>query len=115
MKALKKLKTKDKTIRNLVIADCLEYKQDAIEHLKDVAYHGCQSGVVSNLIYYTDTNKFYNKYQDEIHELIASSIDEGLLDDRTLSKAFTDNNFTNWATWFAYEVNAQNILNELEA
>ena len=32
----------------------------------DVLYHGCQSGVVGFLIYYSDTVKFYEKYKTEI-------------------------------------------------
>ena len=34
--------------------------------LKEIADHGCQSGVCSQHIYYGDTIKFYDTYEDEI-------------------------------------------------
>ena len=36
------------------------------EELKDIANHGCQSGVCSQHIYYGDTIQFYDTYEDEI-------------------------------------------------
>lgn len=36
----------------------------------DVLEHGCQSGVVTSLIYYDDTTKFYDNYRDEINALL---------------------------------------------
>ena len=41
----------------------------------DVLYHGCQSGVVGFLIWYSDTVAFYKKYQDEISELLQYYMD----------------------------------------
>ena len=37
-----------------------------IEELKEIADHGCQSGVCSQHIYYGDTVKFYETYETEI-------------------------------------------------
>jgi len=36
----------------------------------DVLKHGCQSGVVSSLIYYDDTTKFYDEHKEEINALL---------------------------------------------
>ena len=36
------------------------------EQLKEIANHGCQSGVCSQHIYYGDTVKFYDTYETEI-------------------------------------------------
>ena len=36
----------------------------------DVLYHGCQSGIVGELIYYSDTVRFYKQYRSEINELL---------------------------------------------
>ena len=36
----------------------------------DVLYHGCQSGMVGFLIWYSDTTAFYKKYKEEINELL---------------------------------------------
>ncbi len=36
------------------------------EELKEIAYHGCESGVCFKHIYYGDTIKFYEKYEEEL-------------------------------------------------
>ena len=36
----------------------------------DVLYHGCQSGMVGFLIWYSDTTAFYKKYIEEINTLL---------------------------------------------
>ncbi len=36
----------------------------------DVLEYGCQSGIVSSLIYYDDTTKFYDKHKEEINMLL---------------------------------------------
>ena len=42
----------------------------SLEDLKEIADHGCQSGVCSQHIYYGDTLEFYDNYEDEIVEYI---------------------------------------------
>ena len=37
-----------------------------IEELKEIANHGCQSGVCTQHIYYGHTVQFYETYEDEI-------------------------------------------------
>ena len=37
-----------------------------LEDLKEIANHGCQSGVCSQHIYYGDTVKFYDTYETEV-------------------------------------------------
>jgi hypothetical protein len=44
-----------------------------LEDFKEIANHGCQSGVCSQHIYYGDTIKFYEKYEDEIVDYIESN------------------------------------------
>ena len=46
-------------------------KEEYTSALDDLLEHGCQSGMVSELIYYSDTVKFYNKHQVEIDALLA--------------------------------------------
>lgn len=36
----------------------------------DVLHYGCQSGIVGELIYYSDTVRFYKQYRQEINELL---------------------------------------------
>ena len=44
-----------------------------LEDFKEIASHGCQSGVCSQHIYYGDTISFYEKYEDEIIDYIESN------------------------------------------
>ena len=40
----------------------------------DVLHHGCQSGVVTELIYYSDTVRFYKQYRQKINDLLYDTI-----------------------------------------
>ena len=44
----------------------------SLEELKEIADYGCSSGVCHEHIYYGDTNKFFETYEDEIVEYIES-------------------------------------------
>jgi len=58
------------TILKLVANEALDRDESDLENwFMDLFTHGCQSGMVSFLIYYTDTNNFFDKYYDEIMEL----------------------------------------------
>jgi hypothetical protein len=39
------------------------------DELKDVATYGCQGGV-SGFIYYSETSKFFDEYEDEIYDYL---------------------------------------------
>ena len=45
-----------------------DYIRDAyeLEDLKEIANHGCESGVCSKHIYYGDTVRFYETFEDNI-------------------------------------------------
>ena len=42
--------------------------------IKDVADHGCSGGTISELIYYEDCNKFYDKHHEEIWDEVTELI-----------------------------------------
>mgnify|MGYP001392508540 CR=1 FL=1 len=44
-----------------------------LEDFEEIVNHGCQSGVCSQHVYYADTIKFFDKYEDEIIEYIADT------------------------------------------
>ena len=74
------------------------------ETLKEIASHGCQSGVCSQHIYYGDTVKFYEKYEDEIIEYITDAYDTDFL-----VKLFKDadanlTSYKNSVTWCFIEM-----------
>ena len=43
---------------------------------KDVLHYGSQSGIVGELIYYTDTVRFYKQYREEINDLLYEIMNE---------------------------------------
>ena len=44
-----------------------------LEDFKEIADHGCQSGVCHKHIYYADTIKFFDNHEDEIVEYISDN------------------------------------------
>ena len=58
-----------KRVCNYIIDRWSDYS-DKKNIFTDVLYHGCQSGIVGELIYYTDTVRFYKQYRNEINELL---------------------------------------------
>lgn len=76
--------------------------------VEEIVTYGCATGVVPALITYDDTDKFFDNHADEIFELIEDAKAEGLID---------MNNFTlskNNLAWFAFELIAQEIYQEME-
>ena len=62
-----------KHVWNYVIDQWRNYS-DKTNIFKDVLEHGCVSGIVSELIYYSDTLAFYKKYRDEINDLLSETM-----------------------------------------
>src|SRR5699024_8269138 len=64
---------KDETVKDSVKYEVIEWVESRMEDynkiediFNDLFSGGCQSGLVTNLIYYDDTLNFYNKYEHEI-------------------------------------------------
>ena len=83
------LKTKEESANELKngneLNDCvLDYYIDRkysnpdelIRDMEDLQRYGCVSGMITDLIYYDDTNKFYDNYKDDINELLSNLLDE---------------------------------------
>ena len=81
-----------------------------LEDFKEIADHGCQSGVCSQHIYYGDTIQFFDNYEDEImDELVLNYGTEFLI------KLFKDadavlSNYKNYATWAFIELVAMEAV-----
>ena len=76
--------------------------------VKEMVTYGCQSGIVSALITYKDTEAFFDRHVDEIFELVEDAKYMDLIDikDFELSR--------NNLAWFAFETIAQEIYQEME-
>ena len=57
--------------------DDVNNDEDLKLYVEDLLSYGCRSGMVGHLIYYNDSEKFYEKYKNEInnllHELLEST------------------------------------------
>lgn len=47
------------------------YPGEEKQCLEDLQKHGCVSGMINSLCYYTDTVKFYEENRDEINNMLA--------------------------------------------
>ena len=43
---------------------------DLLRSMEDLQQYGCVSGMIGELIYYDDTEKFFDEYKEEINEMI---------------------------------------------
>ena len=122
---LKKLKSETTNeLEKYVLDDIIEYGQIEPElenYLKDVLNHGCQSGICSGLIYYKDTNNFYDKFEGEIWDIVNNISEEmeestfQMIDGLNGSKNVGSNEqFKNLLAWFAYEETCRKIADKLE-
>ena len=89
--------------------------------ISDVATHGCSGGTISELIYYDDTVKFYNKHEAEIwDELNNTAEDLGetipfmISNFRGCKNVDSAETFKNLLSWWVCEVIAQRIMDERE-
>ena len=70
-----------------------------MDELKDIADHGCGSGVCSQHIYYADTIEFFNKYSDEISDCLADNYGTEFLTDLFDKNLGRLDFYKNDATW----------------
>lgn len=100
-----------------------DYEDGAKGFLKDLAYGGCQSGMVGSLIYYHDTLKFYKRNKGEINSLLREMLDETgvkspseLFGDKWDSEDIFAEEQTNQnlLAWFGFEETANRLANRNE-
>lgn len=84
-----------------------QYMMDtySIEELGEIAEHGCESGCATTLIYYHDTNRIYDQYAEELHEMIAEWQDDfGIAPEYIMQHIGNLVQFKNAVVWFCAEV-----------
>lgn len=110
---LKKIKREsDSDLEKAVIDEWLDNIDDKEDSsikvwVEDLLQYGCQSGMVRGLIYYVDTNAFYDKHYDEIEELreeLESDFGEPLK---------VKGDLKNWFAWLAFEETARKIADKI--
>ncbi len=95
------------TIKEFVCKEAIQ-EDEPIAFFQDLMTHGCVSGMVTSLIYYVDTHKFYDNFYDEIEELRTEYLSESGEPIRV------DGDWKNTMAWFAFEEVARTIANELD-
>ena len=106
-----------KRVCNYVIGRWGDYN-DKKYIFTDVLRNGCCSGVVSELIYYYDTVRFYKQYRQEINEMLYNIMNEtGLYAPSELfgdkwdkEDPLAQDDFNqNLLAWFGFEETLRNI------
>ncbi len=95
--------------------------QYEVEELKDIVEHGCISGCASGMIYYFETEEFYNKFKDEIwHMIYDLADDQGITSIELIASlngskdVGSDHQFKNLLAWLAVEECARQLIDTEE-
>lgn len=94
-----------------------ESSDELLKSMEDLQQCGCISGMINELIYYDDTTKFFDKYKEEINELLSNLIDgTGLSMQELFGDKFdnddpliVDYNNKNLLAWFGFEETVNNL------
>ena len=105
---LLEMEKESKGLKLFVVNDLLNFDNDEEikDYISDVLQYGCQSGIVTSLIYTKDTRDFDKTYFDECLEILDNVIQE-------IGKpAFTID--SNSIAWLGYEETLKNLVMELD-
>ena len=86
-----------------ITIDELDGYSKAEDYFNDLMRMGCQSGMISELIYYRDTHKFYDEHYEDI---------EGMREDYQDETGVTlepKGDLKNWFAWFAFEETSREL------
>ena len=96
-------------LKSAVVDIALNHIDDydnGVDYFKEILTYGCASGIVTELIYYYQTEEFFNKYADEIFDLYNDLVEEFGQIDMELNK--------NNLSWLAFEETLRNIAYDLD-
>lgn len=106
-----RLENESNQLVKYVIEDVLSQNESDMEnYMQDVQRHGCMSGMVSSLIYYDDTHKFFDDYYNEIEDLRIEMLEQGI----DFLEYIGENDLKNHMAWMAYEETMRKVADELE-
>ena len=95
------------TIRACVAKEALsEGKEYIVNFFSDLAHWGCVSGMVSSLVWYSDTHRFFDTYYDEIMGIVEDLADQGI------KIECTGGDLKNKLAWLAFEEEAWKMAND---
>lgn len=92
------------TIIKIVANEALDRDEsEVVSWFEDLVQHGCQCGMVSSMIYYYDTEAFFDKYYQEIMKL-KEEYEEMIGQPMNIPYQLK-----NHLAWFAYEFVARQL------
>ena len=101
------------------IKECLvEYEKQELGLISDIAKHGC-SGGVAGITYYSETTSFHDQHGTEIWAMVSDAADaagiaNGLMLYNICKNPDSLEILKNDLVWWAVEVAAQDLLENLE-
>ena len=106
IESLKNIKEESSLISEVIdiILDQIEEYEDPQNYFETVLKYGCVSGVVPALMYYKDTEEFFDRHVDEILDLLNELKEYG-----EIPFELNRNNLA----WFAFEETLNRIYNDL--
>ena len=84
----------------------------SIEDLKEIADHGCQSGVCSQHIYYGDTVQFYETFETNILDELTLNYGTEFLVDLFKDATADLTIYKNHVTWAFIEMAAMDVVED---
>ena len=81
-----------------------------LEELQEIVNHGCQSGVCSQHIYYADTIKFFDTYEEEIVDYLDTNYGQDGLVELFKSANCSLDMYKNNVTWAYIELIASQVV-----
>lgn len=78
-----------------IALDNIDDYENPIDYFTDIMEHGCISGIVTELIYYYQTEKFFDRHVDEILEIYNTILEQGIELDIEINR--------NNLSWLAFE------------
>ncbi|MCT7596127.1 DUF7222 domain-containing protein [Aliarcobacter butzleri] len=111
----------EKEVKKIILNNV---NKDYIESFfNDLLQYGCVSGMVSELVYYSDTLKFFKKHKEDINDLLKETLANhgrnanpaDIFGEKFDSEDVLclDTNNQNLLTWFAFEETSRIIANNL--
>jgi len=95
----------DTIIRSKVVTDALDGYDHPRIYFTDLLEHGCISGMVPDLVYYTETRAFYDTHYFEIESLREAYKEQT----GECITQYCNGDLKNFLSWFAYEQTARQM------
>jgi hypothetical protein len=85
-----------------------------IDTLREIAEHGCASSVANQHIYYSQTTKFFDEYEDEIIEYIADTYGGEINEEIWNNNPCNIISYKNDTVWCYVELVASELVEQYE-